>query len=181
MPALEAEFGAGAAYQSDLPSRVLPVNDPSTRLTAREGAAPEDSLIPDLIALAHSHGTPIVFVRAPLPLGSRHLDQVPPEREAAALALLNALGAGWVDLHQLALPPDAFGDVVHAADPGRALISAALADALHAADILGGGSLPPARGHVRRRSLGASCAFGIFFVVSCQQDGLGAGRARRLL
>ena len=85
-----------------------------------------------------------MFVRAPLPVGSHHLDQVPPDREAAALALMNALGAGWVDLHQLALPPGAFGDVVHAAEPGRALISAALADALHAADILGGGSLPPA-------------------------------------
>ena len=39
-PALEAEFGAAAAYRSDLPSRVLPVNDPATRLTAREGPPP---------------------------------------------------------------------------------------------------------------------------------------------
>ncbi len=142
--ALDEEFGASATYFENAQERVGPVVEADPGLPTSAGADPDASLIPDLIALAHTHGSAIIFVRAPLPEGSKQMDAVPVDRERAALLLINRLGAGWLDLHDMPLPADAFGDFIHLAPSGRTAVSTRIARALADAHVLQGGALPPA-------------------------------------
>ncbi|MDP2309150.1 MAG: hypothetical protein Q8P18_24215 [Pseudomonadota bacterium] len=100
---------------------------------------PDRSFIGDIVALAKEHGTPTVFVRAPIGPSRSVQDDVPPERVAATVALLRAQGAGWIDLSRGA-PEAAFGDGIHMNAAGRRQMTAMLAEAL--APVLAGGALP---------------------------------------
>lgn len=144
-PALESLFGQDAQLLPGAAARVLPVVEAAGGLTAAKGADANASLITDLVALAASRGARVIFVREPLPVATRHLDAVPPDRERDALRLVNHLGAGWLDLRNVSLPPDGFKDDLHLGTAGRAALTAALAEAFARANVLGGGSLPPAR------------------------------------
>ncbi|MDP2307609.1 MAG: hypothetical protein Q8P18_16420, partial [Pseudomonadota bacterium] len=142
-PALEAVFGSDATLRGAGTEHAGPVAEPASGPQMEVGTDPEASLIPDIVALVRSHGAAVVFVRAPLPIGSRHLDMVSPDRERAALLLLDSLGAGWIDLHDQPLPPGAFRDFVHLSGSGRAAASRQLATALRDAKVLEHGALPP--------------------------------------
>lgn len=152
-PALDAVFGEKAELRSVRAARAVPVVEEEVARASERSNAPEATLLPDLVAIATAHGARIVFVREPLPAGTRHLDFVPPEQEKAALELINHMGAGWIDLRGLSLPADAWNDDLHMSKSGRAVVTQALADALLEADVLGGGALPPARAPVAPTSV----------------------------
>lgn len=145
LPALDVVFGEKARFRADAGKRVIPVAEGgwSGAMKASD-VAPRDTLLPDLVALARDHGARVLFVRAPLPASLAHMDSVPIAQERDALALLNEIGAGWIDLRSTPLPPEAFRDNLHLTGRGRALNTAALAAAMAAGDVLGGG-LPRAR------------------------------------
>lgn len=146
--ALDAEFGQQAVYYANTQEHVGPVVESDAGFARAEGVDANQSLVPDLIGLARSHGAAIVFVRAPLPEGARQLDAVPPDRERAALLTINSGGAGWLDLSHIALPTDAFGDFIHLSESGRAVVSQKLASWLAASGVLQGGALPQAQARV---------------------------------
>jgi len=144
-PAMAEVFDAEGAVDMDLHSRVIPVVERESAAASLAGAAdPAGSFIPDLAALAAAHGARLVIVRIPVSERAHARSEVPLETERAALELLNGLGVGYVDLHDLPLENRHFRDVTHLNSAGREAFTAALGDALARLGALGEGALPPA-------------------------------------
>ncbi len=105
---------------------------------------PADSLVPDLVAIAQANGAKIVFVALPFAPSAARPDQVDAERERLLIELLNASGAGWVDLRGLALSDADFLDDLHLNRRGRKTLSAALLAALSQSGALEDGPIAAA-------------------------------------
>lgn len=90
----------------------------------------EDSLLPDLVALAQANGAQPVFVRTPFPPSHDDNDQVPPDLEAAAVSLLTERGATWLDLRSLGLQDRHFRDMRHMSREAAVLFTRAIAQGL---------------------------------------------------
>lgn len=113
------------------------------RALAETGAAKPypESLVPDLVALAHEHGSQVVFVRTPIAPGVPFADPVTVEQERALVAGLNGLGAGYASLWELPLRASDFQDAVHLADAGKQRVTRRVAQLLK--DWSDGGTLDP--------------------------------------
>lgn len=143
--ALSSVFGEKAKFRASGKSRAMPVVEATVARSMRASDIPvSDGLIPDIVAIAKAHGARVVFVRAPVPPTNKIMDTVAVDVERTALTLINSLGAGWIDLSHLDLTTDAWADDMHMGERGRARTTAALAEALAAADVLAGGT-PKAR------------------------------------
>lgn len=147
-PALDKVFGEGAQLADADRRRVIPIVE--REATARTGGAvaPADTLVPDFVALAEAHGARIVFVRAPVPPSNVTEDAVGQETVKQTLDVLNAEGAGWIDLSRIGLPETAYKDSLHMNKKGRDVLTAELAARLTGMDALGSGPMPVARAPV---------------------------------
>ena len=124
--------------------RVLPVVE-YQRSRAR-GVDPSESFLPDLIDLAETHGSRIVFARIPISRSGRANWPVPPlDTERAAVELFNERGAGYVDLHGLPLPDSVYLDDHHLNRLGARAYSTALAEQLQAIGALSDEPMPKAQ------------------------------------
>ncbi len=143
--ALSEVFDAPGAVDPRLNERVIPVVelDQGRRTEVRD---PAQTLLPDLVELAQSHGSRVVIARIPVLREGRKMHPLPNrETERKTLALLNERGAGYVDLHAVNLPPTAYMDGQHMSVAGRALFTDMLADALKELGALGDDPFPEAQ------------------------------------
>ncbi len=141
VPAMESLFGGGAALRVAGAARVMPVQETDTSTDA--GATAAQSVMPDLIRVAHENGARIVIIRGPDRPGAI------PGRAAQAeglrlLALANRVGAGFVDLSYVPAPPSVFRDNMHMNAFGRAALMEALVAELERLDPLGPDPMPSA-------------------------------------
>lgn len=140
-PAMESLFGGGAALRVAGAARVMPVQE--TDASTGAGATAAQSVMPDLIRLAHENGSRIVIIRGPdrpgdIPGRATQAEGV------ALLALANRVGAGFVDLSYVPAPPSVFRDNMHMNAIGRAALMEALVAELERLDPLGPDPMPPA-------------------------------------
>lgn len=138
------ELFTTAAQRTTSETRVVPVAEARPEAMQASAEDPAAGFLPEIVRLAYAHGARVVFVRAPVGGTARAKDEVPPEVEGRLYALVNAMGASWIDLHELQLPPGAFRDDLHMTRVGAAPLTAALADRLAAGDVLDGGVIPAA-------------------------------------
>ncbi len=101
----------------------------------------EQGLLDAMDALADAHGSQLVWVRMPFPPSNRDVDSVPPEIEADALAWMNELGSGYLDLRSLDLSDADFEDMRHLSRRGAVTFTVGLARALQALSAGGGVSV----------------------------------------
>ncbi len=118
--------------------------------TAGDGVM--DTLIPDLLTLAHSHGAQVLFVRAPLAASKVSVDSVPPELEPEVIRLLAHLGDGYLDLRDADLTASAYGDGVHLSTAGRGRFTPQFLEAVAAVGV-GTGRMTPAAPQPPKRVL----------------------------
>jgi hypothetical protein len=97
-----------------------------------------DSLIPDIAELALLHGTNVVFVRTPFPPSNNDNDLVDPVMEREAERVMEASGAGYLDMRSLNLDDSYFQDMRHMSREGATLFTAALGASLREMGVLGG-------------------------------------------
>ncbi|MCB9665357.1 MAG: hypothetical protein H6732_14695 [Alphaproteobacteria bacterium] len=90
----------------------------------------QDSLLPDLVALARAHDARPVFVRTPFPPSHDDNDRVPPALEDRAEALLAELGATYLDLRALGLQDRHYRDMRHMSREAAILFTRAIAQGL---------------------------------------------------
>lgn len=102
------------------------------------------TLIPDVVRLAHSHGAQVLFIRSPLGEAKHSIDAVPASLERQVVALLGSVGAGYLDLRDVALSASAYGDGVHLSKAGRSRFTPELVEAMRAIGV-GGARLTPAK------------------------------------
>ena len=140
-PALEKMFGSNAKFRTTGAAQVMPVAaaERTSHAMSASAAPVEASLVPDLIDLAEKNGARILFVRAPMPAGTRYLDTLSPETESAVFTLINQRKASYIDLQNTPLPGGAWRDHLHLAQPGRVVLTDALIAAMKASNILDGG------------------------------------------
>ncbi len=163
--ALDVVFGQKAMFRKGKTTRAVPVAEElTTNAMLASDISPQQGLIPDIVSLAKANGARVLFVRAPVPAASREMDDIEPALERAALELINELGAGWIDLRDLALPVDAFRDDMHMGANGRAATTAALVDRMKAANVLGGtmpvASMPVAPTAITREGVPPAISLG---------------------
>lgn len=147
-PALDKVFGEGASLADADQRRVIPIVEREAAARTGGTRAPADTLVPDFVALAEANGARIVFVRAPIPPSNVTEDAVSAETVKKTLDVLNAGGAGWVDLSRIGLPETAYKDSLHMNKKGRDVLTAELAARLVGMDALGSGPMPVARAPV---------------------------------
>ncbi|MDP2308988.1 MAG: hypothetical protein Q8P18_23395, partial [Pseudomonadota bacterium] len=143
-PALGRVFGTDAMTSGER-VRAVPVVEQEEE--ARAGAGPRDAdatLIPDLIELAKSHGSEIVFVRSPMGSLKRDHDVVPRDLEQSVIARMADMGAAWVDLSASGPPDSGYGDGSHMNRSGRDRFMPKFIAALRAVGVGTGGPLEPA-------------------------------------
>lgn len=142
IPALERVFAADQ-ISWDLHDRVIPiVEEPDfTGLTDLPDAA--DSFLPDLVQLAHDHGSAFIFARTPLSPGNTD-DTHDPTKERDTVLLMNDLKAGYLDMRSLDLRDRHYEDRVHMNPTGAALFTSAIAEAIIDLGALDDTELPPA-------------------------------------
>lgn len=131
--ALERVFGGLNMANVHERRRMIPIVEIDSHMLSIPQASnsPSDSLMPDLIALAQEHGARIVFVRVPIPRsGRQYWPLTTLAEDKAAVELLNELGGGYIDLHDLPLPESAFVDDHHLGTDGQRLFTTELAAAL---------------------------------------------------
>ena len=140
-------FGGEDAVDMSLHKRVIPVLQEKDEGGGgrADTVGPADSFVPDLIALAEEHGSRIVFVWIPVSPGLNEAAEPEPAVAAELLGILNESGAGWLDLHGLALKTSQFKDTAHLNSEGRAIFTEALGEALSAVDLMGDRPLPTAQ------------------------------------
>ncbi|MCB9682296.1 MAG: hypothetical protein H6733_12585 [Alphaproteobacteria bacterium] len=97
-----------------------------------------DALVGDLAALAHDHGAELAFVRMPFPPSNATMDVVPPDIADAALAWMDEVGAGYLDLRSLDLGDADFEDMRHLSRRGAVTFTTAMARSLQAMGALDG-------------------------------------------
>ncbi len=106
-------FQREGATDTRLNQRLIPIVEVERERT-RGQADPADSLLPDLVALAHEHGARVVFARIPVSRAGRVEYPISPlDVERRAVALMNELGAGYLDLHGEQFPDSVFLDDIH--------------------------------------------------------------------
>lgn len=136
--ALHRDVATGVGAGGDLPV-----------LADRPFVLREQALLPDVAALAQSNGSRVVWVRMPFPPSNRDVDDVPAEIERDAVAWMDELGAGYLDLRSLDLSDDDFEDMRHLSKRGAVVFTTALARTLDAL-----GALSPDGGVQVVRGLG---------------------------
>lgn len=141
--AWEAVYGDGAGVRTSGNTRMVPGEATNSTAAMAEGAA-GTTFVDAILRLCHSAGARVLFVRAPVGALVAGRDDVPPEVEAALYAHINAAGASWIDLHAIPLPAGAFRDDFHLLPAGAAVLTAALAERMDAADVHHGGVAPAA-------------------------------------
>ncbi|GDX80636.1 hypothetical protein LBMAG42_24470 [Deltaproteobacteria bacterium] len=142
-----AVYGADASVRSTGNTRMVPGEATTSAASMSEGAA-GTTFVDAILRLCHGAGARVLFVRAPVGAQVRSRDDVPAEVEAALYAHINAAGASWIDLHAIPLPAGAFRDDFHLLPEGAAVLTAALAERMLAADVAHGGvvrATPPFR------------------------------------
>ncbi|MDP2313483.1 MAG: hypothetical protein Q8P41_11305 [Pseudomonadota bacterium] len=145
VPALEKVLGADAGAEAVTRHRAIPIAEAATAERTARDTDVADTLVPDLVALAHDHGARIVFAQAPLSAAKVDVyDRSDPALVRAMVDALNQAGAGYLDLADLRLPPSAYGDGIHMNSSGRTTLSAALADRLVAMGAMGAAPFGPA-------------------------------------
>ncbi len=140
VPALAAIFDNDADQKLST-RRITPYVEPDDS-EAAGGQHLADTLIPDLVELAYTHGAQVLFVRCPLPAARQGNDSVPVELEAEILAYLSAAGAGYLDLRDADLSTADYGGV-HLSKAGRGRFTPQLVAALKGVGV-GSGELAPA-------------------------------------
>lgn len=130
VPALGRVFGVDKITQTDR-GHALPIVEREAdeeKETRTRGV--EETLIPDLVALAKENGAQILFVRAPLGTTKQVTDAVEVETERAVLQWLHDHDAGWLDMRTANLPDASFGDGAHMSVAGRERFTPLLLQAL---------------------------------------------------
>jgi len=140
-PALERVFSAEGAVDMALHSRVIPIVEDDDDVMDRQG---EGSLLPELLALATDGGSRVVFVRTPLTTMAQKEDDLPAEDEREAIAVLNAAGAGYINLRDAAYTNKDFVDPRHMGKDGRQRFTAQVALELEAMGALSEEAMRPA-------------------------------------
>lgn len=97
-------------------------------------------LIGDLQALCDAHDARLVYVRMPFPPSNTRMDEVPADIEREALAWMDEVGSGFLDMRTLNLTDADFEDMRHLTRHGALVFTAALARALDALGALHPGS-----------------------------------------
>jgi hypothetical protein len=148
-----------AAQGAELTSKALPVifADEAVDAENKGGVMPiveaeilkqklgvEASFLEGIVRLCKEHGAKVVFVRSPVAPAALWEDAVAPEVEAEVIALLNRLGAGWVDLKKLDVSAADFQDTRHMNKAGQARMTRAVVAALKELGALGEGPIKPA-------------------------------------
>ncbi|MFZ5475864.1 MAG: hypothetical protein ACOZNI_03740 [Myxococcota bacterium] len=143
-PALGKVLGTDALTDTRRAS-ALPIVEIEKPARADTKLDAEDTLLPDLVALAKENGAEIVFLRAPLASHRREYDAVEPELERKVVEALGAAGAAYVDLRPLGPADVAYRDGVHMTKSGRTrFVPAAIAE-LKRVGLGGDGPFEPAR------------------------------------
>jgi hypothetical protein len=142
-PALEALFGMQANLDLSHSKSAIPIAE-AARVEATVSNRLEDTLLPDLLAMAKDNGAQLVFIHAPVRLSSESQYLVEPHLLRDAVQAINAAGAGYMDLRELRLGDAAFGDAAHLNRVGREALTAALVARLQAMGVGGSGPLAPA-------------------------------------
>ena len=146
--ALDRVFGGQNISNANDRKRVIPIvevqQDQQLRIPETT-KRPEDSLMPDLVDLAHANGAKIVFVRVPIPRSGREFFPLSTlSEDRAAVEMLNEMGAGYIDLHDLPLPESAFVDDHHLGISGQRVFTTELAKALIDIGAMANGAMKPA-------------------------------------
>jgi hypothetical protein len=135
-PALGRVFSADGAVDMSRYDRAIPIVDERKAGVKDDQSSISASYIPDLVALATSHQSRIVFVQVPLSsaMSSRpRLANV----EHDLVEFLNVNGAGWLDLSQIGVPDSGFADQAHLNTSGRQQFTKVLAERLIAMGAMG--------------------------------------------
>ena len=108
------------------------------------GAAAGAPILADLFDLVRLAGGRAVFVRLPLGEQVRSFDALDVARERAAVELIEAHGAGYLDLRHAVTERGEFADNFHLNRLGRLRLTAALGEALTRSGALGSGPMAAA-------------------------------------
>jgi hypothetical protein len=142
VPALQRVFAADQ-INWDLHDRVIPIVEEPDFLGVPDLPDPKDSFLPDLVKLAHDHGSAFIFARTPLSPGNTD-DTHSPVRERDTVLLMNKLKAGYLDMRSLDLRDRHYEDRVHMNPAGATLFTSAVAEAIIDLRALEETELPPA-------------------------------------
>ncbi len=145
-PALERVFEADGAVDITLHQRVIPVVEHEREVAvSADSSTVAASFVPDLLDLAETFGSRVVFVWMPMLPGTEAAMAVDPLVEAELVRLLNERGAAYVDMSGLGYPLSLFQDPAHLNHEGQARFTRELAERLRAIDVMGHGPFAPSR------------------------------------
>lgn len=142
--ASEVVFNLESGTDMSLHRRILPVAQrEQAAIDATAEFNPEAAFLADIADLAASQGVRVVFTWFPLP-ASNPAPNPGVDLQRRTIELVNAHGAGWIDLHALPLSQSVFFDHIHMNEAGRRQFTEALAEELKRIDALGTGPFGPA-------------------------------------
>ncbi len=144
LPALAQVFGAEGAVDMSLHHRVIPVVEVERKQQVASGdSAVADSFVPDLLDLADSYGSRVVFVRMPMASTLAGSVAVDASTQAELVRYLNERGAAWLDLHDIDFADNLFMDPAHLNAQGRQRFSELVARELARIDVMEEGPFAP--------------------------------------
>ncbi len=97
-----------------------------------------DALLGDMAELTRGHSTALVYVRYPFPPSNREMDVVPDDIEADALAWMEEVGSGYLDMRTLDLDETFYEDMRHMTKEGAERFSATIGRSLMGMEALKG-------------------------------------------
>lgn len=141
-PALDALFGDAAKLRSGAVTHAIPVVEQATDLSFSTTVPAAESLVPDLVAVAHGLGARVVFIRGPDAPTRRPTPELAAQAEPLR-GLIDALGAGYADVSDAGVSPANYHDTIHMNAENRAVLSEAVVDELTRLNPLGAPTMPP--------------------------------------
>lgn len=143
--ALTRVFSAEGAVDLTLNRRAVPiVEQEREQVGGQVSDRVEDSYLGDIVELARSQGTQVVFVYLPSASSDKVYRKAGAPEKRALVAYLNELGAGWIDLTSLGITDGDFTDAIHLSMAAGARTSAEIGRQVLEMGALLGDTLPRA-------------------------------------
>lgn len=136
--ARDAVLGEVAGSNLAISVQVMPTGAAPVRLSVAASVAPEQTLLPDLIALCKEYGAQLVVATVPQ---KQSVLAAPAETVRRTADWLQTRGVPFLNFEAVEFPADGWLDAGHLAGPGQRMFTELLANKLLEVDALSGGEL----------------------------------------